>query len=78
MVYSYNIIAFSHLTGTNQQFSNMNSNNVTNVSLMTNTSPTKVFKTTNENVSEWLSAELDHPTRDNEFGKLVFSRTSKL
>ncbi|OWR47045.1 hypothetical protein KGM_211415 [Danaus plexippus plexippus] len=53
--------------GTNQQFSNMNSNNVTNVSLMTNTSPTKVFKTTNENVSEWLSAELDHPTRDNEF-----------
>lgn len=55
----------------------MNSNNVTNVSLMTNTSPTKVFKTTNENVSEWLSAELDHPTRDNEFGKLVFSRTSK-
>ncbi|XP_032510786.2 uncharacterized protein LOC116765454 isoform X3 [Danaus plexippus] len=53
--------------GNNQQFSNMNSNNVTNVSLMTNTSPTKVFKTTNENVSEWLSAELDHPTRDNEF-----------
>ncbi|CAG9560120.1 unnamed protein product [Danaus chrysippus] len=51
----------------NQPFSNLNSNNVTNVSLVTNTSPTKAFKTTNENVSEWLSAELDHPTRDNEF-----------